>query len=74
MKDKTDAMNGASAEMVAEGYEVVRDKPITPEERCSKRYRVLFDDNKALEDYENYSEMGWDVGGFMRRSNPTERI
>ena len=75
MKDKTDAMNGASAEMLAEGYEIVKEKPMSPDERCHRKYSTLFDGNKALEEYENYSEMGWDIpGGFLRRSNPTERI
>jgi hypothetical protein len=73
VKDKTDAMNGVSSEMLSEGYEIAG-KPETVEDQVTKRMKNLFDNNKALEDYENFAEMGWEVGGFLRRTDPTDRF
>lgn len=73
MKDKTDAMNGVSAEMLSEGYESAG-KPESFDQKAARRIKTVFH-NKALEEYENLKEMGWDVeGGFLRRTDPTDRI
>lgn len=47
--------------------------PVRIDEQCAKRIKAVFH-NQALEEYENLKEMGWDVGGFLRRSDPTDRF
>lgn len=50
-------------------------KPVTVEDQVRKRMKNLFDNNKGLEQYENFTEMGWEIdGGFLRRSDPTDRF
>ena len=78
MKDKTDSMNsGNGGAGSINGYEKIPNSEMaTRRDRKDRQLKwANLEDNKALMDYENYTNADddWLMGGFLPRNNYEDR-